>query len=243
MDQYVSWYLPAEELNLDTIWAKFEDFCNPQSKEVRACFDLLTNFRQGNRSVDEWYNAVQAQVNLAKCPPKTAKILHRDIFWFFLHDEEFVSKTINDGNVDLDKFPTSKVRQLEKRMESSQTTACHIKQVVGDPQAAQINLLRHPHTELPAGKYKKKKSSVKSRQSNHKSHGNENPQVSSQHKKQFDVKNAHQNKEWYSKCGDSTHVEGFQCPAKSSSVKLVTSLDTLPAFVIRKSKLLSSQGN
>ena len=38
----------------------------PQSNEVRAHFDLLTNFRQGNRSVYEWYNAVQAQVNLAK---------------------------------------------------------------------------------------------------------------------------------------------------------------------------------
>ena len=32
------------------------------------------------------------------------------------------------------------------------------------------------------------------------------------------------------------HVEGFQCPAKSSSVKLVTSLDTLPVLVIRKKK-------
>ena len=33
---------------------------------------------------------------------------------------------------------------------------------------------------------------------------------------------------------DSAHVEGSQCPAKSSSVKLVTSVDTLPDFVSRK---------
>ena len=32
--------------------------------------------------------------------------MHRDIFWFFLHDEEFVSRTMSDGNVDLDKFPS-----------------------------------------------------------------------------------------------------------------------------------------
>ena len=243
MDQYVSWCLPAEELNLHTISGKFEEFCKPQLNEVRACFDLLRSFRQGNKSVDEWYNVVEAQVNLAKYPSETAKILHRDIFWFFLHDEEFVSKTINDRNMDLDKFPVSKVRQLAKRRESSKATTCHIKQVAGDPQAAQINLLRHQCTELPAGKYKSKKSSVRSRQSHHKNHGNENPHMSSQHKKWFDVKNAHENKEGCSKCGDSTQVEGFQCPAKSSSVKLVTSLDTLPAFVIRKSKLLSSQGN
>ena len=90
MDQYVSWSLSAEELSIDTILGKFEEFCKPQSNEVRAHFELLTS----NRSVDELYNAVQAQVNLAKYPPLTAKILHRDICWFFLHNEEFVSKTM-----------------------------------------------------------------------------------------------------------------------------------------------------
>ena len=142
-----------------------------------------------------------------------------DIFCFFLHDEEFVSKTINEGNVDLDKFPTSKGRKLAKRMESSKATACYIRQVAGDPQAAQINLLRHQCTELSAGKYKKKTSSIKSSQSNYENPGNENLQVSSQHKKQFDAKNAHHNKERCSRCGDSTYVKGFQCPAKKFQCK------------------------
>ena len=143
MDQYVSWCLSAEELNLDTIWAKYEEFCKTQANEVRAHFNLLTSFHQGNHSVSEWYNAVQTEINLARYPPERAKVLDRDIFWFFLHDEDFVSKTINDGNVDLDKFPTNKVRQLAKRMESSKATACNIKQVAGDTQAVQINLLMH----------------------------------------------------------------------------------------------------
>ena len=69
MDQYASWGLPLDQLTLDTIWGKFEEFCKPQSNEVHAQFDLLTSFRQGNHSIDEWYNAVQAQVNLAKYPP------------------------------------------------------------------------------------------------------------------------------------------------------------------------------
>ena len=43
---------------------------------------------------------------------------------------------------------------------------------------------------------------IKSRQSNYKNPGNENPQVSSQHKKQLDVKNAHQNNEWGQSEGD-----------------------------------------
>ena len=95
MDQYVSWSLPKDELSLNTRWDIFEEFCKPESNKVRAHCNLLTSFQQGNHSVDEWYNAVQAQVNLAKYPPETAKILHHDIFWFFMKDEDFVSKTIN----------------------------------------------------------------------------------------------------------------------------------------------------
>ena len=127
MDQYLSWCFPTGDLSLDTIWAKYEDFCKPQTKEVRDRFDLLTSFRQGSCSVDQWYNPVQAQVSLAKYPPETASILHQDKFCFFLKDEEFVFKTINDSNRDLEKIPVNKDRQLAKKMESH-----HIKQVASD---------------------------------------------------------------------------------------------------------------
>ena len=216
MDQYVPWSLTSDDLTLDTIWGKFEEFCKPQSNEVCVQFDLPTSFRQGNHSIDEWYNVFQAQVDLAKFAPENAKILHRDIFWFFLQEEEFVSRTISDGSVDLDKFPTSRECQLAKRMESSKATVCHIKQVAGDPQAAQIHLLRHQCTELPAGKHKKKKSSMKPKRSNHKQYGSENYQVQTHHKKRFDLKSTHQKKDRCSKCRDTAHIEGFQCPAKIS---------------------------
>ena len=109
MDLYVSWNIPKEELTLDAIWAKFKEFSKPQTNEVRTCFDLLTSFHQGNRNLDEWYNAAQAQVNLAKYPPEIAKILHRDIFCFFMKNEDFVTKTINEVNINIQKFPASKV--------------------------------------------------------------------------------------------------------------------------------------
>ena len=63
------------ELTLEVILKKFEEFCKPQANEVRARFDLLTSFRQGDMSVDEWYNAVQTQGVLAKYPQETAQIL------------------------------------------------------------------------------------------------------------------------------------------------------------------------
>ena len=40
-----------------------------------------------------------------------------------------------------------------------------------------------------------------------------------QHKKRFDPKSAHNNKDRCSKCGDIVHLEGFQCPAKKYQCK------------------------
>ena len=225
MDQYVSWNLPSSELTLDTIWGKYEEYCKPQSNKVSARFDLLMSFCQGNCSVDEWYNAVQAQVNLARYPPETAKILHRDIFWFFLWDEDFVSRIISDGSVNLDKFPASRVHQLAKKLESSKATARHIEQVSGEPQAAQINLLCHQRTELPQYRYKKKKSHAKPRQGNskllcendphqgQKMMGNHFPPTSNR-----PLPSSNHNR--CSKCGDTAHQEGFTCPAKKYQCKV-----------------------
>ena len=36
LDMYISWALPTEEVILQTIWSRFEDFCNPQSNAVHA---------------------------------------------------------------------------------------------------------------------------------------------------------------------------------------------------------------
>ena len=40
LDQYVSWNIPSEELTLEVIWKKFEEFCKPQANGLRARFDL-----------------------------------------------------------------------------------------------------------------------------------------------------------------------------------------------------------
>ena len=164
--------------------------------------------------MDEWYNVVQVHINLAKYPIETAKILHRDIFWFFLK-MKFVTKTLNEGSVDLDKFPASKVHQLAKKMESSKATARHIKQVAGDPQVAQSTL-----ANTSAQNYQmtstRKKSSAKQKQGQHK---NAEQRPPSQYKRSFDPKLAHKDKDRCSKCGDSAYLEGFQCPAKKFQCK------------------------
>ena len=123
-----------------------------------------------------------------------------------------MSRTITEGSVDLDKFLTSRVRQLVKKLESSKATACYIKLVAGNPQANQINLLWHQKTELQTTKHNKKRRPVnRQRQSHHRISEN---QVTGQVKKHYDTKNVHSNKDRYNKYGDLTHIHGFNCPAK-----------------------------
>ena len=79
-----------------------------------------------------------------------------------MKDEDFVTKTINEGNVDIQKFPASKVCQLAKKMESSKATAKHIRQVAGDLPAAQVQLMQHQCTQLPTGNYPRRKMNLAS---------------------------------------------------------------------------------
>ena len=83
----------------------------------------------------------------------------------------------------------------------------------------QINLLRHQHTELPAGKYKKKRPPGKFKQINHKHQGSNSYKLQVQQKKRFDTKGVHNDRNRCSKCGDTVHLEGFQCPAKKYQCK------------------------
>ena len=50
-------------------------------------------------------------------------------------------------------------------------------------------------------------------------HTNGEQRPPNQYKKSFDPRLAHKNKDRCSKCGDSAHLEGFQCPAKQYQCK------------------------
>ena len=80
-----------------------------------------------------------------------------------------MSKTINDSNIDLNKFPVNEVRQLVKKMKSLKATAKYINQVASEPQATQVHLMRHQSTELLPNKFQgKQREYLKSRQATNK---------------------------------------------------------------------------
>ena len=144
----------------------------------------------------------------------------KDIFWFFLSNESFISKTLDDGHVNLNKFPASKARQMAKKLESSQATAKHMKQVTKEPHATQINLLRHQRTELPPSKAQRRQNKVRhkpnfNRENNHQVNYKPNEVT----RKKLNPTQIHQNSERCHKYGDSQHTEGFRCSARKAQCK------------------------
>ena len=134
------------------------------------------------------------------------------------------------------------MRQLAIKLESSKATVHEIKQLAGGPGAVQINLFRHQHTELPAGKYKKKRPPVKPKQSNHKQQSSDSYHAQAQHMKRFGPKSAHNNKDRCSTCGDTTHIEGFQCPVKIYQCKACHKFGHFTSMCFqKKASLLQTQ--
>ena len=238
LDQYISWNLPNEDLTLEVIWKKIEEFCKSQANELRARFDLLTSFRHADMSMDERYNDVQTQVALARYPPETAQILQRDIFWFFIREESLASKTLNEGHVELSKFPASMVRQMAKKIESSQATAKPLRQVTKDPQATLVNLLRHQRTELPSSKFQRKENNMyRSRQAANKYYQEDKykermPQANGRFHKNPQEHISPENR--CSKCGDTPHIEGFRYLQADFNVIIATYLGISASYVVRK---------
>ena len=134
-----------------------------------------------------------------------------------------MTKTLNEGHVELNKFPAIKVRQMAKKLESSQSTAKHIRKMSSEPQATQIRLLRHQRTELPPTKSKRKQNKrYKQRQPPNKNYQEDTyrermPPTKERFHKNPQEHTNHENR--CTKCGDSPHIEGFRCPASRFQYK------------------------
>ena len=185
--------------------------------------------------VDEWYSKVQTQIGLCNYPQETTQILQRAIFWFFLSNESFISKTLDEGHVNLNKFPASKVRQMAKKLESSHATAKHMKQVTTEPHATQINLLRHQRTELPPSKAQRRQNKFRRKPNfNRENHHQANYKPNEVTKKKFNPTQIHQNPESCHKCGDSQHIEGFRGSTRKAQCKHYKKFCHFSSFCYRK---------
>ena len=101
-------------------------------------------------------------------------------------------------------------------MESSKATAKHIRQVVGDLLAAQLQLIQHQCTQFPAGNYPRRKQNSISIQ---KPQNCKTPEVPTS-QKPLDTQRPDAHSDKCNRCGDTVHVKRFQCPARKFQCKI-----------------------
>ena len=99
-------------------------------------------------------------------------------------------------------------------MESSKSTAKHIRQVAGDLPAAQIQLMHQQCTKLPTRNYIKQMKMTKQKLENHRP---TEPQTS---RKPFDLQKQEMQSDRGIRCGDTIHAKGFQCPVRKFQCKV-----------------------
>ena len=109
---------------------------------------------------------------------------------------------------------------MAKKLEGSQATAKHMKQVTNVPHATQINLLRHQRKELPPSKAQRRQNKFRHKPNfDRENHQQANYKPNEFTRKKFNPTQIHQNSERCHKCGDSQHIEGFRCSARKVQCK------------------------
>ena len=115
------------------------------------------------------------------------------------------------------------VRQMAKKLESLQATAKHMRQIRKEPQATQINLLRHQRTELPSSKFQRKQNKrYRARPAPNKHYQEDKYKDRMPQAKERFHKNPQEHtspEDRCTKCGDTPHIEGFRCPASRFQCK------------------------
>ena len=149
-----------------------------------------------------------------------------------MRDEDFVTKTINEGNVDIQKFPASKVRQLAKKMESSKATAKHIRQVGGDIPAAQVQLMHHQCTQLPTGNFPRRKLNLTSGRKPQNCKMLDVPMT----RKTPDMLRPEARSKKCNRCSDTPHAKGFQCQARKFQCKICHKFGHFTSVCFQKSQ-------
>ena len=117
-------------------------------------------------------------------------------------------------------------------MESSKAMAKHIRKVAGDIPAAQVQLMHHQCTQLPAGNYPRRKSHVTTSQKLQNCKTQEVPLMW----KTPIILQLDASSEKCNRCSDTPHAKGFQCPARKFQCKICHKFGHFTSVCFHKSQ-------
>ena len=81
------WKLNLDELTPDQLFEHLDEECKPGGSAYRSRSDLWHNTKQGNMTLDDFYNKIKRLCDLCSFSPEEHKAFHRDAFLFNLSNQ------------------------------------------------------------------------------------------------------------------------------------------------------------
>ena len=81
------WKLNLDEITPDQLFEHLDEECKPGGSAYRSRSDLWHNTKQGNMTLDDFYNKIERLCDLCSFSPEEHKAFHRDAFLFNLSNQ------------------------------------------------------------------------------------------------------------------------------------------------------------
>ena len=163
------WKLNLDEITPDQLFECLDEECKHGGSAYRSRFDLWHNTKQGNMTLDDFYNKIERLCDLCSFSPEEHKAFHRDAFLFNLSNQgttQWVIEQLSKEDANPSNFSSQHIKNLAKTIEQNRATGQYLSTNANTGANASVNLLHHQRTQVTQKKYQKPKGKQKCSQSN-----------------------------------------------------------------------------
>ena len=149
--------LNLDEITPDQLFEHLDEECKPRGSAYRSRSDLWHNTKQGNLTLDDFYNKIKRLCDLCSFSPKEHKAFHRDAFLFNLSNQGTIQQVIEQlskEDANPSNFSPQHIKNLAKTIEQNRAIGQYLSTNANTGENASINLLRHQCTRI-SEKYQK----------------------------------------------------------------------------------------
>ena len=119
------WKLNLDEITLDQLFEHLDEECKPGGSVYRSRSDLWHNTKQGNMTLDDFYNKIERLCDLCSFSPEEHKAFHRDAFLLNLSNQgttQWVIEQLSKENPNPSHFSPQYIKNLAKTIEQNRAT-------------------------------------------------------------------------------------------------------------------------
>ena len=140
------WKLNLDEITPNQLFECLDEESKPGGSAYRSRSDLWHNTKQGNMTLDDFYNKIKRLCDLCSFSPEEYKAFHRDAFLFNLSNQGTTQQMIEQlskEDANPSNFSPQHIKNLAKIIEQNRATGQYLSTNVNTGANASVNLLCH----------------------------------------------------------------------------------------------------